>query len=328
MVYFHLQAVSDPAGLPHFGGTGVDLFFVISGFIMVRTTMNRPTTSGQFLKARLVRIAPLYWLLTAATFAAAVVLPTIFKSTSSNPRHLLLSLLFVPFSKAGGFPQPVLFVGWTLNLEMFFYVLFAAGLRLRPYALGVGAVIVAIIAVGFGRLFFPAHPGPWDFYCRPLLVEFAMGMAIGLFVPRKSLRLSAEAKAIAAVLAMLSLALVVVAPIVAPGVDSVWTAGFPSAGAVAALVILEEAGWVLTSRLAVTVGNASYSVYLSHPYVTEACTRLQNYLKPDGVVSLILVLCGFTAAVFGGWTVYRFIESPITNRARATFLMNSTRVGA
>jgi len=109
------------------GSAGVDLFFVISGFIMFETTRGRDTSPVSFLAKRLIRIAPLYWLLVIVLAA---------KSYEHNPSHfdwewLVQSLLFLPHVEgdmAGArFPSayfPILFVGWTLIFEMFFYAIF------------------------------------------------------------------------------------------------------------------------------------------------------------------------------------------------------------
>src|SRR3954451_25277970 len=100
------------------GGCGwlVNLFFVISGFIMVYTTFSRPTRPAEFLCNRIARIVPLYWLMTLGTYSIAFVAPTLLQATSTNPLELLKSLFFVPFVKSNGLVQPVLFLGWTLNL--------------------------------------------------------------------------------------------------------------------------------------------------------------------------------------------------------------------
>ena len=105
-----------------FGAWGVDIFFVISGFIMMYITEHN---NKNFLIKRIIRIVPLYWLLTLAVFLIAFLKPEILNNTTANFEHLLKSLFFIPFNKNEAGHFPILFLGWTLNYEIIFYILFA-----------------------------------------------------------------------------------------------------------------------------------------------------------------------------------------------------------
>ncbi|WP_374413180.1 acyltransferase family protein, partial [Novosphingobium colocasiae] len=184
VVVVHLETLAAPLGigagqLAPFA-VGVDLFFVISGFIMVHTTARRRQSPAAFLANRLLRIAPLYWTLTALLFALAVAAPGLLGATRADPVALLKSLAFIPGERADGTMRPVLFVGWSLNLEMAFYCVFAlcltvADLR-RRVLLGV-AVLVAIAAFGFAAR--QQLAPELRFLTQPILLEFAAGMALG-----------------------------------------------------------------------------------------------------------------------------------------------------
>jgi exopolysaccharide production protein ExoZ len=119
VVFVHLDqlgvAAGGRSGLFEAGNAGVDLFFVISGLIMVLTTWGRPIGPRRFFVNRLKRVVPLYWIVTLAVFAIAVVAPSLMQATRADPVELAKSLLFIPFAKANGLVQPVAFVGWTLN---------------------------------------------------------------------------------------------------------------------------------------------------------------------------------------------------------------------
>ncbi len=163
------------------GANGVDLFFVISGFIMVFTTRLPTVTAPLFVQHRLIRVVPLYWLITLLVFCLVAVMPALFKGTRADFGELLLSLAFIPFMKSSGIAQPMVFVGWTLNYEMFFYALFACGLLLRNRLIGTLAVIGALaVLVLVGQLWAPAGVIP-HFYTQPLIAEFAYGMLLGLW---------------------------------------------------------------------------------------------------------------------------------------------------
>ena len=126
VIFVHLDQLLSRLGVPLFGGAGIDIFFVISGFIMVYTTMDREITPWSFMADRIARIVPAYWAATLGVFFLALVAPSLLQTSHMQWDELFKSLVFVPFRKATGLVQPVLFVGWTLNYEMFFY------LRVRP----------------------------------------------------------------------------------------------------------------------------------------------------------------------------------------------------
>ena len=108
-----------------FGIWGVDIFFVISGFIMMYVTENNEKF---FLLKRIFRIVPLYWILTLGVFALAIFVPDVLNNTTANIVHLIKSLFFIPFDKNGTGHFPILFLGWTLNFEVIFYFLFSLSL--------------------------------------------------------------------------------------------------------------------------------------------------------------------------------------------------------
>lgn len=129
------------APLTYLGAAGVDLFFVLSGFLMfhLRESYDR-RGCVHFLLARAIRIAPLYWLCTLA-FAAMLVAGGRAESIPSL-RELIASLMFVPMLNHAASYQPVLAVGWSLNYEIIFYILFAPLLAVKnPWRL------IAILAI-------------------------------------------------------------------------------------------------------------------------------------------------------------------------------------
>src|SRR5229473_1548571 len=133
MVVWHHSLIQVPGvaqfiALPEFGPSGVDIFFVISGFIMLVITAGKEVTPAEFIRQRVIRVVPLYWLTTLLMLGCAVVVPTAFKTLQFSPAAVAKSLLFVPYDSLSfpGHAWPVLVPGWTLNYEMFFYGLFAA----------------------------------------------------------------------------------------------------------------------------------------------------------------------------------------------------------
>jgi peptidoglycan/LPS O-acetylase OafA/YrhL len=151
VVFVHLDNLLLAIGLSTFGGAGVDIFFVISGFIMVYTTADRHVTPWSFMADRIARIVPIYWLITLAVFCIALVSPMLLQATRADWNELVKSLFFIPFTKADGVVAPMFYVGWTLNYEMFFYLLFALGLAFPSNRAGAVAVICCLVClVGAG----------------------------------------------------------------------------------------------------------------------------------------------------------------------------------
>src|SRR5271166_3045280 len=128
------------------GRAGVDVFFVISGFIMWRVTAGRDVPPRAFLWRRFTRVAPLYWLATLGVLAVALVWPAFLPEVRPGWRHLVLSLAFIPHLDPRGLPFPTLPPGWTLDYEAVFYAIFAAALA-GPRAWRGRLVVGALIAL-------------------------------------------------------------------------------------------------------------------------------------------------------------------------------------
>jgi exopolysaccharide production protein ExoZ len=112
------------------GKAGVDLFFVISGFVMVFVTSIRERSPRQFLESRATRIVPIYWFYTLVCFALLCIAPRLFTANEASARHLIFSLLFVPHASFAtvGLLSPLVKLGWTLNYEVFFYIVLTAAM--------------------------------------------------------------------------------------------------------------------------------------------------------------------------------------------------------
>lgn len=158
------------------GHAGVDLFFVISGFIIWTIGGTTTRSPGDFLVRRIVRIAPPYWLATLLWVSLVFVLGASWASL--EPSHVLRSLLFVPHWSPTFEDKfwPVLVPGWTLIFEAVFYLLFSLVLLFRQHRL---AIVVAIIMglVLLGAVFSPSS-APLVAYTSPLLLEFLAGVLL------------------------------------------------------------------------------------------------------------------------------------------------------
>ena len=103
---------------PFFMAGGVDIFFVISGFIIFlvgHEQFAKPGAPIRFIRQRLIRIVPLYWLLTAAMIASIALFSNQVAHSDINLPLTLASFAFFPVENSYGHFYPVLMVGWTLR---------------------------------------------------------------------------------------------------------------------------------------------------------------------------------------------------------------------
>jgi peptidoglycan/LPS O-acetylase OafA/YrhL len=299
-----------------FGHFGVDLFFVISGFVMVFTTSAKRVTPGDFALNRIIRIVPLYWLLTLAIFAVALVVPAVVQGTRPDLVELIKSLLFIPFVKSSGIVQPVLFLGWTLNLEMMFYAIFALALFI-PSVSGrvVTAVAVLVAMVLAGYVFAPVDLVA-KFVLDPILLEFAYGMVLGYFYHRGVLqRLSAP---LAVGLAVMGIGLFVATGLPAYDISRAYLPGIPAAIVVAGALAMEARGIRYAGAFAMLLGAASYSLYLSHPFVVFGIAAVARRLGfSDTGLWWPVVVAQFVAVTIVSIALFKLFEKPAGKFFRA-----------
>jgi len=160
------------------GETGVYVFFAISGFIMTHISWHdfgKVGAATAFLRRRVFRIVPLYWIATLAAFAFHRVSAT--HGADAGWAELVQSLLFIPYLDESAAWAPVLPQGWTLSYEMMFYGVFAAGLAL-PRAVALGAIGGSLGALTLARPLLP--PGPLEHMASPIVLWFLLGIAVAV----------------------------------------------------------------------------------------------------------------------------------------------------
>jgi peptidoglycan/LPS O-acetylase OafA/YrhL len=229
-----------------FGGLGVDVFFVISGYIMARILDTDDGLSSKFFfRRRILRIVPPYWFFTLSLFCIAMVIPQFMKATRADGLELLKSLAFIPYIKSSGLMRPLLFVGWSLNYEMFFYFALAIGILLSArHAVWIGSAL--ILATMFG--------------CKPFAETWVVRRFRGL--------------ALAVCFASACLLIAVQAILPELNVSRIFTLGILSFLLVASASLLSQGNWDTKWRWLVLIGDASYVLYLTHPYCEYSIDRL------------------------------------------------------
>lgn len=162
------------------GAFGVDIFFCISGFMIMLSTHK---DTQRFLTKRLIRILPLYYVMSVGTFMLLVLFPGMFEQSRANPVFLLKSLLFLPFDIGGGVLQPLMRIGWTVNCEIFFYLLFLCAMKLSHRYRGLLCALF-LSATAAAAAVLPSPPDFLAFYGNPVMLEFIFGI-LGYYIARK-----------------------------------------------------------------------------------------------------------------------------------------------
>lgn len=297
-----------------FGHYGVDLFFVLSGFLMARISA---TDTSRFLTRRLIRIVPAYWVCTIGVFLLACFQPALLHSTKPDWINLVKSLLFIPYRKESGLLQPVLNPGWTLNYEMFFYVVFAIVLWLKlPRPSIWAAVLVSLLpALALGR---PPGSDCRQFYSAPIVMDFVLGITVYHLCSRWAARPAERRWTLAALLAG-----VLTLPFVEIGhglYQRVFWLGVPAAIIVLLAVRLEQAGWGVKNPVLLLVGDASYLLYLTQIYVLQLGEKMIGLNRFNRPVKILLGLGLVLGAVALACTLHRYCEVPVLQTLKRRLL--------
>jgi exopolysaccharide production protein ExoZ len=298
---------------------GVDVFFVISGFIMVYTSRKLFAThdgSRLFLGRRISRIVPIYWLLTTLYVVLAYLVPAMLNHGAPGLGEIIKSYLFIPFAQPDGQIHPVLLLGWTLNYEMFFYLLFGLALALPPRRAVAAVAAVLFSIVLFGQFAQPL-PTPLAFWSDPIVLEFVFGMGLAVlleegFCPVLLWRLGLVCGGL--VLLHLDLA----QPDGAIVLPRVLAYGIPATMLVAAAVFHHDsAAPPAVERWLSTLGDASYALYLAHPFAIRGMREIFVYTGLAPAAGLGVFVCSAVlAAVILALLVFQFFERPMTRALR------------
>jgi len=301
VVVFHVGLLPATAMPFRIGAAGVDLFFVLSGYIIAYSATRN---AQHFLAHRLIRVIPAYWI--------ATILAALFTLQAMDPAGasgwLIQSLFYLP--GPGGRPA-LIFVGWTLVYELAFYLLYWIALRFgtsrAPIVALAPLVALALVPV-------PRMPGPW-----PLLLEFALGLGIYLLAERGRFpdRLAGPPGLL---LSGAGLILLLAIPRLTgydpddyQSLDRVLCWGLPATAIILGLVAAERGGLAIRSKLVLRLGAASYAIYLLHPIAIGQLLWLAPE-RPPVTWLLCLLATAVTVAIAVGF--HMAIEAPLVRRLR------------
>jgi peptidoglycan/LPS O-acetylase OafA/YrhL len=312
VVFFHSlggglnELTSILGGIGKNGRYGVDIFFVLSGFVIFYSARQREIPATKFFMRRVDRIVPPYLLLTTVFFLTVLLLPNLFKGQKASLDHFVRSVSYLSFT---GYQYPVVSVGWTLEYEMFFYLL--AALALACGRLAFSRLPIAICGVVLCGLLFREAGGQSvaiEFLTDPVVLEFCFGFAIATVLVTGAVDRYVSVAVIATLLAVS-----VVDPL-----HRVMLAGIPSA-------VLLGVCLVLNSKVTLSehvrrplsfIGDASYSIYLIQVFTLPIAIRLHKLL-PGKMDQAFIGLVDTSVTIILGWAFFKVVESPMLNAIRA-----------
>lgn len=317
------------------GAFGVDIFFCISGFMILFTTHEN---TEHFLLKRILRIVPFYYLMTLGTYILLLFFPGMFAQTSANPIFLLKSLLFIPFDMGNGVLQPLMRIGWTVNYEMFFYLVFALSMRLCHKYRGLicSGILGLLVLSGYllngvlpdsPEIF--ALPAPFVFYSNPIILEFILGM-LCYEIARIIYRICGQwqytakhKKSLGAVGLFCAFGLFVLLLVTKPTINILGLRRFLVWGIPGMLIVLSFffAGLFLSMpSLWVTLGNISFSLYFVHYYPVLFMDRMICDFSAFSITALLGTIFIVILCVILAYIAWILIEKRFTGRLRRLFL--------
>ncbi len=299
------------------GPLAVDVFFILSGFIMAHTAPRYVGRGRDFLVNRLSRVIPNYWFYTLLLLGSTLLLDASCYLTGWTTKSLILSFLLVPNPNPNGHGDfPFLYVGWTLTYELVFYTILGCSLLFfrRRYLVATGVALCALPAIFHGHHPFGLGNG--------FFIEFLAGMILRTLWGHRARFTGAMPRVVALVAGLPLLVLVLGRP-----------PSLPTDFALALWIVINAIlldpllGNGPLTRLLVRSGDLSYSIYLSHivvlGWVLALVGRRSTDLEHVGASTLfILVVWGVSSLT------WRYIETgafPSFLRDRLTHLLGGRR---
>lgn len=281
------------------GANGVDIFFVISGFVMLFTQLDNKRSVKDFLLLRAIRIIPIYWLLTLLVIAIYIVAPFVFREMVISMKWALASLGFL--SNVLVEKNPIVNVGWTLEWEMLFYLVFGLSLWFRSWTTSLFTTCVVLLGVAFIAANF-------------ILVEFIAGLCIALLYKRHGYQRYGMFSLVLGTI-LLSLSLFDSVKLLIDSRVILW--GLPSIFIVYGVICSPQ----IEIKIGKLLGDASYSIYLIQILSIPVYYKFLSVLNIKMNNDLLVIVCLIATAI-GGVALYLLVEKPMINFLKKCFFRN------
>jgi len=295
-------------------GSGVPLFFAISGFIMVVTSaraFGSLPAALDFMRRRIIRIVPLYWLVTTGALGVVLVAPSLSKAPPEDYLYIVASYLFWPYMRLTGDIRPLATPGWTLNLEMLFYVVFAASLLFRR-RVGLCVLFASLGILVGARVSGMLSGVVLNFWGDPIVLGFLLGAAVGIAY-NNGLRLSGLS---AVVLTAIGFAVTFMSWVPGGAEDTLLRRLADAAPATLILIGValgpQVDGLRKLWRPALLIGNASYSLYLVQEFLLRLVSLGWHKAPTTNLPLWIFIPGGIAITVLVSLAIYGCFEKPVT----------------
>lgn len=289
------------------GNSGVDLFFVISGFIIAlvsKELFGSWRNALNFIKKRLIRVVPLYWFFSTFVLSVYLYNPAWVNSSAEAPPNILASYFFIPTGT-----KFLLLVGWTLAYEMYFYIVWST-LMMGKRGNALKILSVFFLCSVLVNLIFHFESPIFRLMTQPLILEFMLGTIIcHLF-----LTVRIKDKVLLGLILVTGIVALASNLFVDYGVHRFFKYGLPAALIFFSVVFFEKNYDIPWPKLLVSQGDASYALYLSHVLVLSALGRIYKLsgwteFMPS---NLPLIIGFYIVCCMIGWLSYKWIELPLS----------------
>lgn len=296
IVYFHTEY-----GPYKSANWGVDFFFILSGFfLMVSTELNEGGV--KYWKNKLIRLCPMYYIMTIVVAIGYLALPTAFHSKVVNAETVVKSFLFIPCYASDGKIFPVYSLGWTLNLEMFYYLLFFVAMKINHKHRGSIAASTVVILLLLGQLLHSEN-ACFQFWTQTQLINFVVGIGLyGLMrgIDRIEMKRGTATTGIIVSIFLLFSGKYVLGIYFSVLWNTLW-------GGVLLFFCLPLKN-VSVNPFLKTLGDMSFYIYMTHCLlVRTACRVLIDNTKLSAQNTLTVIAVIVIAVVFS-WLVYQIFE--------------------
>lgn len=290
-----------------FGDIGVDIFFIISGIVMAISLMNRKVSALKFLKKRAIRIVPIYYFYSAILLFSIIIVGKV----GVDYKSLICSIFFLPVNIDDSIFLAFLGPGWTLNYEVFFYILIAIGLSLTKNLNNAFLfVVILILTLIFGGYFFkPETDSIAYFYTNSILIEFAIGLVLG-FTFKK---LNGKIKSFKFGLLLLLLLITLVTKYFEFEIVQLTPYRGLLYGSIACVFIMVYATFNKSWRFLYKIGEISYTLYLAHlAFVLQGTWKFLLYFKVETFLNFyLLVFLVMFIVVLISFPLYYLVEKKL-----------------
>lgn len=305
--------------------TGVDLFFVISGFIITTVAMksgknsvqSNGTAAWNFGIKRLTRIYPVYWIVFGLTCLMGPIVqysPDFVVRMPIVQQALLLTHV-----------NSHIMAAWSLCFEIYFYSIVVAAIFVSPRY--VGRVLtfwaVSIIAIIAYDYYIGKHGWIGLVPMSPLILEFIFGMMVAYLIKRRVTSFAVAAGIIGIVTLMVGMEIMRLKGWYAlnPWWRTFYT-GIPSTLIIYSVVAMEYRGIWTFSRFWVSLGDASYSIYIWHQFIFYSLLKVFVLAGLVGRVPGVVLIAGWIIpAFFIGTISYKYIEIPLQKKLNEWMLI-------